>query len=547
VGEEAFTMKTSMKTISILTVFLAVGMVMAAFAPSMAPSSGGSPDASIFRYDQKRTGNSGLVSDITNPEARWIFDSGSAAGSSPTVGDINNDGKTEIVWGSEDGTVYALDENGAVIWTYLGVGPFYAPPGIADVDGDGINEVIIGGYYLNSGDPDLYALNGEDGSLLWIFTTSDKGATTEKGFEAGPAFYDINGNGGLDILIGSFNHIFYALDGHDGSILWENQFEHFIRITAPIGDIDKDGKDELLVSDNHALTRLFEMDGSLDWEVYAGYGVVSTPILADVDGDGWDEIIMFSYGWNAIGRPGGLRVINHDGTLLWINSDYQFSYSTPAIFDVDGDGLVDIINVHSHDQILIAYKGTDGSILYTDEPFEKNFMQPGLITADIDGDGETEILVSGNPNLFSINPSDGSVEWVYDSGGVRVSGTMVADIDGDGLAEILIRLGGTVVCLQNGFDPLDLLDEIIEYILGLPDECFKNNADNRKNALVNKLEEVRQMILDGDYEGAIEKLENDIRPKMDGEGNNDWIICEDAQEDLTGMIDRLIEHLESLL
>ena len=55
------------------------------------------------------------------------------------------------------------------------------------------------------------------------------------------------------------------------------------------------------------------------------------------------------------------------------------------------------------------------------------------------------------------------------------------------------------------------------------------------------------MILDGDYEGAIEKLENDIRPKMDGEGKNDWIICEDAQENLTGMIDTLIEYLESLL
>ncbi|MEE9151551.1 MAG: hypothetical protein V3U20_06945, partial [Thermoplasmata archaeon] len=92
-----------------------------------------------------------------------------------------------------------------------------------------------------------------------------------------------------------------------------------------------------------------------------------------------------------------------------------------------------------------------------------------------------------------------------------------------------------------------LLDKIIEYILGLPDECFKNNAEQRKNALVNKLEEVRQMMIDGDYQGAIDKLTNDIRPKMDGEGKNDWIICKNAQQDLTRMIDQLIEYLESLL
>ncbi len=541
-------MKTTMKAVSILSMFLVCGMVMAAFSPSIAPLAGGGPEPSVFRYDQNRTGISGLESDITSPGARWEFDSGAAAGTPPVVGDINADGENEIVLASSDGDIYALDIDGGIIWTVSGVGPYYANPGIADIAGDGINEVLIGGYYQNTGDPDLYAINGEDGSLLWVFTTSDKGAPTEKGFEAGPAFYDISGDGALDVLIGSWNHNFYALDGTDGSILWESAYGHFLRIISPIGDIDKDGNDEVLVADNHAVTRLFEMDGSLDWEITAGFGIATNPVFADVDGDSWDEIIMFSHGWAAMNIPGSLRVFNHDGSLLWTNEDYQFFYSTPTVFDVDGDGILDIINVDSNDQILVAYKGTDGSILYTNDPFEKNFMQPGLITADIDGDGETEILVSGNPNLFSINALDGSVDWVYETEGEKVSGTLVADLEGDGVSEILIRVGGKVVCLENviDVDPMDLLDKIIEYILGLDDDCFKNNADNRKNALVNKLEEVRKMINEGDYEGAIDKLLNDIRPKMDGEGKNDWIICEDAQNDLTGMIDELIEYLESL-
>jgi outer membrane protein assembly factor BamB len=517
-------------------------LVCILFLSVLIPVLGAVGDASIIRYDDKRSGNSQLVSNIVEPEARWMYDSTASYVGSPIAGDINNDGKIEIVFGTNEGNISALDENGNEIWTTQVLGAVYAPPAMGDIDGDGIMEIVVGGYYLKKGDPNLYALNGEDGSFLWTFSTMDKGAPFEKGFESAPTIKDINNDGIQDVLIGSKNYYFYALNGPDASIIWESKFEHFIRSTSPLGDIDQDGKDEILVVDNHALARLFEMDGSLDWERYLlGYGSAPTPMFADVDGDGYDEIIFFS-----IGYPGSPSIYNHDGTLLWTNEEYTFFYSSPTLYDVDGDGLLDIINVDSNDQFLIAYKGTDGSILYATEPFEKNFMGPGLITADIDGDGGIEVLVTANPNLFSINADNGSVEWIYDSDGQRVSGPLVVDLDEDGLAEILISINGKMICLQNRMGPMDLLDKIIEYILGLDDDCFKNNADNRKNSLVNKLEEIRKMIMAEDYDAAISKLTNDIRPKMDGEGKNDWITCESAQDDLKGMIDELIEMLENL-
>jgi outer membrane protein assembly factor BamB len=535
-------MSASCKRKGILTILMTLVVLITIAIPVL-----GESGPSTYRYDEKRTGNTNLVSNIVSPGVRWTFDTGSTSGSPPMAGDINNDGDMEIVFGSANGDVYAIDGDGNEIWTFQGEGPIYAPAAIGDVNGDGINDVVIGGYYMYGGDPNLYALNGEDGDLLWTFTTIDKGAVYEKGFECAPTLYDINEDGKLDVLIGSINRNFYALDGEDGTIIWESEFEHFIRATSPVGDIDQDGTDEILVVDNHAITRLFEVDGDLDWEINVGYGVAATPIFADVDGDGFDEIIMFSFGWQAMGILGVAMVYENDGTLLWSNEEHVFFFSSPTLYDVDGDGLLDIINVDSNDQILIAYKGTDGSVLYTAEPFEPNFMAPGLITADIDGDGETEVLVGGNPNLFSINAADGSVEWVYDSEGKWVGGPLVVDLDGDGNAEIVIRAGGKLIVIHNDFDPFDLLDKIIAYILGLPDECFKNNADNRKNTLVNKLEEIRKMMIDEDYEAAISKWTNDIRPKMDGEGKNDWIICGYAQEDLTDMIDELIEYLQSLL
>jgi outer membrane protein assembly factor BamB len=510
------------------------------------PVYGAGPDPSIFRYDNKRTGESGLVSDITDPEPRWTFETDAASGGTPMAGDINNDGEMEIVWGSSDGVLYALDQDGNDIWTFQASGALLAPPGIADVDGDGLNEVVFGGFYFKTGDPNLYAVNGEDGTLIWTFSTEGMGSAREKGFEASPSFYDINDDGAMDVLIGSRNYYFYALDGTDGTIIWSSQFKHFIRSSSPMGDINGDGVDEILAVDNHGIVRLFDMNGNAHWEIDIGHGVAATPIFADLNGNGNDEIIFFSYGWAYWNILGIAQVYRCDGQLMWKNEEHQYFYSTPALYDVDGDTLPDIINVDSNDQVLIAYKGTTGDVIYTREPFEKNFMGPGLVTADIDGDKETEVLVVGPPNLYSINAADGSVDWVYETGSMRVGGPLVVDLDDDGLAEIIIKVDGNLVCLQNKFDPFALLDKIIEYILGLPDECFKNNADNRKNALVNKLESIRDMMLNGDYQGALNKLEKDIRSKMDGEGE-DWITCEGAQDDLKKMIDKLADWLEDQL
>ncbi len=502
-----------------------------------------SPDPSIFRYDQKRTGISNLVSDITEPGIRWAYNTDAFGGSIPSAGDINNDGRIEIVWGGTDGILYALNDNGELLWDFQIQGRIYTPSGICDVDGDDMPEVIFGGYYLNYlpfKDPNLYVVNGEDGSLLWSFESAGH---NERGFITAPSFFDVNNDGNLDILIGSMDRYFYALNGADGEVLWRSEkFEHFIRSSSPVGDIDQDGNCEILAVDNHALARLFEMDGSIDWEIrFGGYGSSATPIFADVNGDSYDEIIFFS-----IGQPGMPSVYRYDGSLLWTNQQYSYFYSTPTLFDVDGDGLLDIINVDSNDQILIAYKGTDGTILYTTELLENKNIGPNLITADIDSDGEIEVLV-GAENLTSINVADGSIDWLYDTNGKGAGGPLVIDLDGDGLAEIFIRSEGNVVCLHNGFNPFDLLDKIIEYILGLPDECFKNNADQRKKTLVNKLEEIRKMMIGENYEAAISKLQNDIRPKMDGQGKNDWITCEKAQDDLTEMIDELMDYLESQL
>jgi hypothetical protein len=104
----------------------------------------------------------------------------------------------------------------------------------------------------------------------------------------------------------------------------------------------------------------------------------------------------------------------------------------------------------------------------------------------------------------------------------------------------------------NRFDDLPFTDDIEaidDYIQDLPDEIFRNNPDQRKNALSEKLNEVLDLIETERYQEAIDKLQHDIRVKADGSlgGNpkNDWITDPAAQLELSAMIDDLIAQLQT--
>jgi hypothetical protein len=88
---------------------------------------------------------------------------------------------------------------------------------------------------------------------------------------------------------------------------------------------------------------------------------------------------------------------------------------------------------------------------------------------------------------------------------------------------------------------------ISNYIQNLPDNYFDKNADQRKKTFKNKFDSVQKLIDAGNYQEAIDKLTNDIRKKIDGNGKNDWVIDPTAQAILTAYIDSMIEYLAGLI
>lgn len=93
------------------------------------------------------------------------------------------------------------------------------------------------------------------------------------------------------------------------------------------------------------------------------------------------------------------------------------------------------------------------------------------------------------------------------------------------------------------------LSYVVETLLKL--ESLKNK--NMKEALLNKINEALDMIDEGLYRDALNKVQNDILQKTDGcadtgqPDNNDWIITCEEQAEVYPLIIETIEHIKTFI
>ncbi len=133
----------------------------------------------------------------------WSYDANSPLLGSPAVrpGD-------RVYVGTSDGELLAIGRRGRLLWTYATDGAIYASPVLAA-------ERI----YACSLDGLVYALT-QDGNDLWTFET-DGFATIDGAIFATPQI----GPDGTPYIAGVYDPNLYALDANDGSIKWARNFE----------------------------------------------------------------------------------------------------------------------------------------------------------------------------------------------------------------------------------------------------------------------------------------------------------------------------------
>lgn len=228
----------------------------------------------------------------------WQFDSGSELIETPSVGP---DGS--VYFGAKNGKLYALDKQGQLRWTHNTGGIVYCSPAVAD----------DGKVFFGSQDGTLYAL-GADGSELWRFTVPTA-SQTAVAMQASPAIGQ-DGN----IYIGSlFRPVLYALNPNDGSIVWQTQSLGGAGIcTSPV--VADNGTIYLNTKDDTHLLAIHPADGTVLWSIDLRDPVYGPFDPADPD--------TFS-AWNppALGPDGTIyvsfddsyvRAVNPYGALKWI-------------------------------------------------------------------------------------------------------------------------------------------------------------------------------------------------------------------------------------
>jgi hypothetical protein len=167
--------------------------------------------------------------------------------------------------------------------------------------------------------------------------------------------------------------------------------------------------------------------GALQFATQMGVRDDVTPALGDIDGDGLPEIVSITreQDW----RVGNLVAFRHDGTLLWLGGEVtqpdlsvSFDMSCVALADMDGDGQVEILVGNA----LYDHTGTLQWKAATPPP-----MWSATTAADLDGDGKLE-MVLGNAAYHH----DGSEYFARHD--LLPGYPQIADFDGDGSPEIAL-------------------------------------------------------------------------------------------------------------
>jgi hypothetical protein len=270
----------------------------------------------------------------------------------PVLADLDLDGADEIIisvrnW--PDGFVHIYNGNGTPYegWPVRMNDVPATTVAVGDITGDGIPEIIAASYTA------LYAYTTEGDILPGFPFIPGAGRVFS---HSSPVLADLDGDGQREIIIGdhsssSSNGKVHILKS-DGSNFpnWPKTTEWWIYSPPSVGDINDDGSLDVIIADyfheiSTPVNRVYAWDAA-SGESHPGfpittvYGVFSQLLLADVDGDNEVEILFDSN----IGPDGIYCGYNHDGSVMegWpVGVNGSTFTVNPFIADLNGDQLAD--------------------------------------------------------------------------------------------------------------------------------------------------------------------------------------------------------------
>ena len=322
----------------------------------------------------------------------WDKTPGIAGCTSIAAADLDGDGKVEIV--ALGPGIVVLDNKGDVLTSRVEPGGSCVrdyPPAIANIDGVGPPEIVLGVgvfRYLSTPKPQV--------QILWNKNLIEEGAWGTVSTVA-----DLDGDGIAEVVTG--HNVFHGITGADKT---PAIMKNLVGGYSAIGDFNADGKpDIVLVSSRTGDQKVAVIDYSAGTFIMPptpavdGWG--GPPTIADFDGDGRPEFATagahyyYVYSPDCLKTPKPAKCKGSDEGVLWQSptQDVSSGSTGSSVFDFNGDKIAEV--VYRDECWLRVYSGIDGTKLFA-APATSGTILDLPVVADVDGDGHAEIVVASD-------------------------------------------------------------------------------------------------------------------------------------------------------
>ena len=367
----------------------------------------------------------------------------------PLVGDIDNDGRSEVVTaGYQDSpqrssSIVIYDDQLHYITTIstpqmLVYGGY--PIAIADADRDGYGEIFI---HAENGYLYCYRFDGTSSDNVWISNTP----TTSSLRSAILIVADINGDG--HPVLWALNKIYNAVTGEElitlPDVIGQSNIYNTGLATMPVfADYDNDGILELAGGNKIYKLHINNYSGTTGntaelWRTISGNGtgdgLTST---ADIDLDGYLDIVVvrtnYMYAWKPYSGVGSNPIL--------ISSCYypaSISGSRALIADVNNDGYPEILFSYASGLTGYRYDPTSQALQQMWQRSTSDESGATTMTAfDFNLDGNVEVVYRDQSNMRIIDGTTGNNQTVFDCLAPTASEyPVVVDLDRNGQAVII--------------------------------------------------------------------------------------------------------------
>ncbi|MEI6679624.1 MAG: ChbG/HpnK family deacetylase [Mariniphaga sp.] len=273
--------------------------------------------------------NSGRLSCIDG-KGKIVWQADLDAGSewsASVVADLEGDGNYELIQTDVKGTVWVFNALSGKIIKKTTIAGQPVSPSVGDLNGDGKSEIAIA-----TNDGSITVL-GSDLAVIWRVKI---GGFSESWSTSAPVMFGAS-DGKSYLIAASGTGEIFCFDAQ-GKAVWQFPTNVPVSSTISIGDFDQDGQADIFLVTHSGLIYRFDEKGNVLWNINMQGRSLAPGAIADINNDGKPEYILST-------QQGHLYVLNNDGEVIFDRQLQSRTINvTPSLGNVTGNpGKTDLI------------------------------------------------------------------------------------------------------------------------------------------------------------------------------------------------------------